>query len=153
MFNIGMGELLFIIVLALVVVGPERLPEIMRKIGEYVYQLRTIVNELTDQFADELRPLQEIQQLSNDLNPIKQVTKIATDITPETSDSAKRTSKQASQPSATSDATPATLVKPTTAFNAPPPATNPIKLIGQSLQAPAVSADGSSDTNASDTTV
>ena len=77
MFNIGLGELFVIALLALVVVGPERLPSIMREIGKYVYQLRAIVNELTSQFADELRPIQEIQQLAEDLNPVKQVTKVA----------------------------------------------------------------------------
>ncbi len=77
MFNIGMGELFFIILLVLVVVGPERLPGIMREIGKYIYKIRKIVNELTDQFADELRPIQELQQLADDINPVKQVSKIA----------------------------------------------------------------------------
>jgi len=77
MFNIGMGELFLIVLLALVVVGPERLPGIMRQIGKYAYQLRAIVNELTDQFAEELRPLQEIQQLAEDVNPVKQMKKVA----------------------------------------------------------------------------
>ncbi len=73
MFNIGLGELLFIAVLALMVLGPERLPKLMRQLGEIVYQIRTVVNQFNNQFAEELKPIREIQSLAADLNPMRQI--------------------------------------------------------------------------------
>jgi Tat protein translocase TatB subunit len=46
MFDIGMPEFMVIAVIAMVVLGPERLPEIMGKIGRTYRQLRTMSNEL-----------------------------------------------------------------------------------------------------------
>jgi sec-independent protein translocase protein TatB len=103
MFNIGMGDLFLIVLLALVVVGPERLPGIMRQIGKYAYQLRAIVNELTDQFADELRPLQEIQQLAEELNPVTQVKKVAMSVAEPLQDVSGDAKPELVKPPATAD--------------------------------------------------
>ena len=46
MFDIGMPEFMVIAVVALVVIGPERLPEVMGKIGRAYYKMRTMSNEL-----------------------------------------------------------------------------------------------------------
>jgi Tat protein translocase TatB subunit len=46
MFNIGPQELLLILVLALLVVGPQRLPEIARTIGKGVRELRKAQDEV-----------------------------------------------------------------------------------------------------------
>ncbi|MCO6449368.1 MAG: twin-arginine translocase subunit TatB [Caldilineales bacterium] len=73
MFNIGIGELLLIALLALLFLGPERLPKVMREVGELVGQLRRMVNEFNSVFSDELKPLREIQGLADDLNPMKQI--------------------------------------------------------------------------------
>lgn len=73
MFNIGMGELLFIAILILVVIGPERLPTLMRQLGEYTAQIRRIIRNFNQEFADELKPLHEIRNLADDLNPTKQL--------------------------------------------------------------------------------
>lgn len=51
MFNIGGGEMLAIFVIALVVLGPERLPRAMGQLGRYVGQLR----QLSNGFQDEIR--------------------------------------------------------------------------------------------------
>ena len=136
MFNIGLGELFVIVLLALVVVGPERLPSIMREIGKYVYQLRVIVNELTSQFADELRPIQEIQQLAEDLNPVKQVTKVAMSATEPLQQTVDQVNA-ANQPPAVEPAPAKPAARPTAVFHAPPPhsAAHPMKIIGQALHA------------------
>lgn len=73
MFNIGLGELLFIAVLALMVLGPERLPKLMRQLGDIVYQIRVVINQFNSQFAEELKPIREIQSLATDLNPMRQI--------------------------------------------------------------------------------
>lgn len=40
LFGIGLGELLFLAVLALVIFGPKRLPEIGRSVGQFLRTLR-----------------------------------------------------------------------------------------------------------------
>ena len=45
MFNIGYQEMLFIAVVALLVLGPNRLPEFFRQIGKVTTMLRRTVNE------------------------------------------------------------------------------------------------------------
>ena len=48
MFNIGPSELLMILVLALVVVGPQRLPELSRQIGRGLREFRKVQDEVKD---------------------------------------------------------------------------------------------------------
>ena len=45
MFGIGWGEILVIGVVALVVVGPEKLPEVARAAGKFYGQLSRVLNE------------------------------------------------------------------------------------------------------------
>lgn len=59
-FGIGPLELLFIAILALIVLGPERLPGVMREIAKYIRQFRRVGSELTEQFSEELKVLDEI---------------------------------------------------------------------------------------------
>ena len=50
MVNLQGGELIIIAVLALVVLGPERLPDAMRRLGRALGQLRRMGNEVTEEF-------------------------------------------------------------------------------------------------------
>ena len=54
LFGIGMGELFLLLVLALVVIGPERLPEVAGQMGRTVADLRRQVTELTSEFQRSL---------------------------------------------------------------------------------------------------
>ena len=58
MFGIGLEELVVIFLVALLVLGPERLPSLARDIGKAVRELRRASDELTDEFlrADQPRP-------------------------------------------------------------------------------------------------
>ena len=73
MFNIGLGEVLFIAILILVFVGPERLPQLMKQLGEYTAQIRRVIRNFNQEFAEELKPLHEIRNLADDLNPTRQL--------------------------------------------------------------------------------
>ena len=59
-FGIGIFELFMIAVIALVVLGPERLPGAMREVAKYARQLRDVSNEFQSQFSEELKVLDEI---------------------------------------------------------------------------------------------
>lgn len=52
MFGIGSGELLLLLVLALLVLGPERMPRLARDIGRTVGDLRRTSDELRQEFLN-----------------------------------------------------------------------------------------------------
>jgi sec-independent protein translocase protein TatB len=63
MFDIGFSELLLIAVVALIVIGPERLPKVARTVGHLVGRMQRYVNDVKADIAremelDELRKMQ-----------------------------------------------------------------------------------------------
>ena len=56
MFGIGPEELVLILIIALIVLGPERMPKVARDIGRVVGDLRRTSDELREEFlnADKL---------------------------------------------------------------------------------------------------
>ncbi|WP_353572173.1 Sec-independent protein translocase protein TatB [Candidatus Albibeggiatoa sp. nov. BB20] len=61
MFDIGFWELALILVVALVVIGPEKLPGAARSIGLWIGRAKRIVNSVKNDIDKELR-LQELQE-------------------------------------------------------------------------------------------
>jgi len=70
MFNVGGQEFALIILLALVVVGPEQLPGLIRKLGQYAAQARQMSGSLRAEFMAATEPMQdslkEFQEGMND---------------------------------------------------------------------------------------
>lgn len=48
MFGLGLSEIIFLAILALVVVGPKQLPEVARTLGRFLNELRRTTNIMTD---------------------------------------------------------------------------------------------------------
>jgi sec-independent protein translocase protein TatB len=57
--NIGITELIVILLLALLVVGPERLPEVARKLAKTLRDVRVMYENLTKDLGPELMSLQQ----------------------------------------------------------------------------------------------
>ncbi len=53
-FGMGMGEIILILVIALIILGPGRIPEIARTLGRTVRALRKASFDLTAQISKEL---------------------------------------------------------------------------------------------------
>lgn len=56
MFGIGFGELVVIAFLAVLVFGPDRLPELAQQAGRFVRQLRKFAMNARDELRSELGP-------------------------------------------------------------------------------------------------
>lgn len=60
MFDIGFGELVLISVIALVVLGPERLPTAIRSVSKFIRTAKAMANNVKDELSQELK-IQELQ--------------------------------------------------------------------------------------------
>ena len=64
MFDIGFWEMAFIGVVALIVIGPERLPGVARTVGHWVGKGRRMLNEVKTDIKKEIKE-QDLQDLKN----------------------------------------------------------------------------------------
>lgn len=62
MFNIGLPELLIIVAIALIVFGPNKLPELAKALGRAMREFRKATEEVKESFEAETRDLEEIKQ-------------------------------------------------------------------------------------------
>jgi sec-independent protein translocase protein TatB len=73
-FGIGLPELMVIAIVAVVVFGPERLPEYARQAGKLVRQLRNLAQSAQSQLREELGPEYADLRLA-DLDPRQAIRK------------------------------------------------------------------------------
>jgi len=66
MFGIGMPELLLILALALIVIGPKKLPDIARALGRGLAEFRRATDELKSTFHEESRSSETRDRLLRD---------------------------------------------------------------------------------------
>src|SRR5436309_5683510 len=56
--DLGFSEIFFIVVLALIVVGPRRLPELARQFGRIMAEIKRASNDFQAQVQEEVRQLE-----------------------------------------------------------------------------------------------
>ena len=61
MFGIGLPEMILIMALALIVVGPDKLPGLARSLAKGIMELKKTAESLKDSFAEEGSPLDDIR--------------------------------------------------------------------------------------------
>jgi len=93
MFDIGFWELLLIGIVALVVVGPERLPEVARTAGVYIAKLRRFVAGVKSDINAELETGELKQLLGDQRDQIRELKDIVDDTRREMESSASSTVK------------------------------------------------------------
>ncbi|MDB4967703.1 MAG: putative Sec-independent protein translocase protein TatB [Myxococcales bacterium] len=72
MFGLGMGELVVILAIALIFLGPKRLPDVATTLGKAIRSFRKATRDLTDQLQiddDVKKPLRELQSALRDEPP------------------------------------------------------------------------------------
>ncbi len=61
MFGIGMPEMILILALALIVVGPDKLPDLARSLAKGIMELKKTAENLKESFSEEGNPLDEFR--------------------------------------------------------------------------------------------
>ncbi|HXR51123.1 MAG TPA: Sec-independent protein translocase protein TatB, partial [Steroidobacteraceae bacterium] len=54
MFDLGFSELLMVFVVALVVIGPKRMPGLVKQVGRWVGKARTMARQFREQLESEV---------------------------------------------------------------------------------------------------
>jgi TatA/E family protein of Tat protein translocase len=67
MFGIGMPEMLLLLAIALVVIGPKKLPDLARSLGRAMREFKKATNELKDTMQIDTE-LQDVKKAFNDIS-------------------------------------------------------------------------------------
>ena len=59
MFGIGMPELLVILGLAIIILGPKKIPEVARGLGRAMREFRRATDDMKEQFEEETKELKD----------------------------------------------------------------------------------------------
>lgn len=86
MFDIGFWELLLIAFVALVVVGPERLPKLVRIAGLWIGRANASIQSIRNEISQELRA-EELKQSLNKTIDLNSIISPETDTTEQERDS------------------------------------------------------------------
>jgi sec-independent protein translocase protein TatB len=80
--NLGFTEMLFIFLLALLIFGPRKLPEIGRQLGKSLAEFKRASNEFKNQIEDEVRQLETEEATKKADSPPQEENSIRPPLTP-----------------------------------------------------------------------
>lgn len=84
MFELGFTEVLLVLIIALVVIGPERLPEVARGLGSMVGRVRTFIDNVKNESSlqKEIADLRRQLDVSKEVNDLRNIgTQLQTSLT------------------------------------------------------------------------
>ncbi len=79
MFDFGFWELLLVMLVALVVVGPQRLPKLAAQIGEWIGRMRRLVNQFKHNVQQELQTEELREAMRQQQNEIQELRDLVQD--------------------------------------------------------------------------
>jgi sec-independent protein translocase protein TatB len=103
MANLGMADSLILMVMALVVFGPRRLPQIGRQIGKLMYEFRKASNDFKFQMEEELRVSEDADRRKKEEERLKALAAAAPAPQLSASEPATPSTIDAAVPSATTE--------------------------------------------------
>jgi sec-independent protein translocase protein TatB len=71
--NLDFGEILFIMLLALIMFGPKKLPEIARQIGKFMAEFRRASSDFQNQIHEEIRKIDLEEDANKTIAPVGEV--------------------------------------------------------------------------------
>ncbi|HEY0721644.1 MAG TPA: Sec-independent protein translocase protein TatB [Gammaproteobacteria bacterium] len=117
MFDVGFSELLLTALVALLVIGPERLPKVARTIGLWTGRARRFVNQVKEDIdremkAEELKRIVQEQAKNAGIHEIVEETRNTIDEVKRTDQQVKADIHQATSPAPSVENNPATTGSP-----------------------------------------
>jgi len=75
MFDVGFLELFVVMVIALMVIGPERMPEVARKIGQFLGKTKRFINSMKEdsEFSSAINEMKESINLQEEKQHIEEM--------------------------------------------------------------------------------
>lgn len=122
-FGIGPFELVFIVIFALIFLGPERLPQVLRQVIDVLRKVRSLTSDITQQLNEEFGDLAE-------LDPRRQIQQALTD-EPAKKKPAQTNKATATTPKSTTANKPATPAVKKTTPTTPKKSTTPAAATGE----------------------
>jgi Tat protein translocase TatB subunit len=101
MFEVGFTEIVLILGIALLVLGPQRLPKLAADVGRWAGKARAMARQLRSQLEQEAGALNEIRKPLDDLGNMR----IDSPSSPRPTPAAQPTATAANPPTATPDVT------------------------------------------------
>jgi sec-independent protein translocase protein TatB len=117
MFDVGFSELVLIALLALILLGPQRLPEVARAAGKGLARVRHFVNSVKHDLDREMRNAEilELEKLRRELDETRRVLQ----------DTSGRVFEEITKPDTGTAPAPETIAPPSLLAEPPAPATKP----------------------------
>lgn len=84
MFGLGLGEILVILFIALIFIGPKKLPGLARGLGKGIREFQNAAKGITDSVNEPMKEVKDqIQQTKDQMNPLKDFIAEDGDVSPD----------------------------------------------------------------------